>query len=37
MLITPEIAALVSAYRTCELLTISASGVPIAWPVCGLY
>jgi len=32
-----ELAIYFQAYRTCELLTVSKSGTPIAWPMSGIY
>jgi hypothetical protein len=32
-----DIAGVVDAYRTCELLTVTSSGVPIAWPTVSIY
>jgi general stress protein 26 len=34
---TSELATLFDAYRTCELVTVSKSGVPIAWPTVALH
>jgi hypothetical protein len=32
-----DLAIYFQAYRTCELLTVSKSGTPIAWPMSGIY
>jgi general stress protein 26 len=32
-----DLAGYLEAYRTCELLTVSRSGIPIAWPMSGIY
>jgi hypothetical protein len=32
-----DLARVVDAYRTCELLTVTSSGIPIAWPTVSMY
>jgi pyridoxamine 5'-phosphate oxidase-like protein len=34
---SPDVAAVISRYRTCEFATVGRSGTPIAWPAVTLY
>jgi hypothetical protein len=34
---SPDVAAVISQYRTCEFATVGRSGTPIAWPAVTLY
>lgn len=35
--LSPELAAVIDRYRTCEFATVTRSGTAIAWPTCPLY